>query len=294
MNTKLDVETINLSDRAVRVLSEDGLFRAVAIKNTTSAKQAQENHKYPANLAIPHSKVMCFGSLLAAFHKGEERVIVDLYNYDKIGKLYAESMSIGEIRGFASGYSNNGILQDSGILKVTRILYGKTEPISGIVEVKSNELSQIFEEYLQMSEQIPSFVLLDAKADADGKISQSGGILVQAMPGASDSDIEQLKNAVRNAKPISEYLDTKMRPDQILKEVLPFNFEIVKSTRLDFFCRCSKDLFKSKLITLGEDEIKAMRSDKHNELVCQFCSKKYEIEDSDFDEILLAINSKKN
>lgn len=294
MNTKLDVETINLSDRAVRVLSQDGLFRAVAIKNTTSAKQAQDNHKYPAELALPHSKVMCFASLLAAFHKGEERVIVDLYNYNKIGKLYAESMSIGEIRGFASGYSDKGILQDSGILKVTRILYGKIEPISGIVEVKSDELNQIFEEYLQMSEQIPSFVLLDAKVDEEGKISQSGGIIVQAMPGASDSEIEHVKNAMLKAKPITEYLDAKMRPDQILKEVLPFNFDLVKSTRLDFFCRCSKDLFKSKLITLGEEEIKSMQADKHNELVCQFCNKKYEIEDADFEEILLAINSKNN
>ncbi len=290
MDNKLEIEKINLSDRAVRVISEDGLFRAVAVKNSTLARTAQENHQYPAEVSLPHSNLLTYANLMASFLKGEERVLVDLQNFANVGKLYAEAMTIGEIRGFASDYSHD----DKKILKISRILYGETEPITGIIEFNTDNIEDIFEEYLRMSEQIPSFVRLDATVDSNGFIDQSGGMLVQAMPGASEADIEQVQNAVRNAKPFSDFLSQGLRPDQILKEILPFNFNVIKSTRLDFFCRCNKELFLSKLMTLGADEITSMQADKHNELVCQFCNKKYILDDKDFNQLIIDIQAKNN
>ena len=77
MDTKEQIKQINLADRAVRVLSEGGHFRAVAVKNTMSAKTAQQKHGYSAEFALEHAKVLAFSSLLSAFLKGEERIAID-------------------------------------------------------------------------------------------------------------------------------------------------------------------------------------------------------------------------
>ena len=47
-------------------------------------------------------------------------------------------------------------------------------------------------------------------------------------------------------------------------------------------------------MTLGLDEIKAMKNDGHNELVCQFCNKHYILDDNDFDKIIIELQAKHN
>lgn len=287
---QIEINRINLLDRAVRVISEDGFFRVVAVKNSNSAKTAQLKHNYSKELALPLANVFSFANLTSAFLKGEERIIVDLQNFNNIGKIYAEAMPIGELRGFVIKESSN----ENKILKVSRILYGEAEPITGIVEINSSNISDIFNEYIKMSEQVKSFVSIDSTADNDGLINQSGGIIIQAMPGASDSKIIEVENAFNSAKPYCEYLANNLRPDQILKEILPFEFKILKSTMIDFFCRCSKETFINKLVTLGLEEIKSMRNDQHNELVCQFCNNKYIIDDIDFENLITNVQAKRN
>ena len=294
MENKATIEQINLADRAIRVVSEDGFFRAVAVKNSLTARTAQLNHQYPAELSLHHAEVLAAASLMSAFLKGEERVIVDISGDGKIEKLYAEAMPIGETRGFGRINPEFTGKYFNSLLKVSRIMYGEPEPITGIVEFPGNKVQDTIAEYLTMSEQIPSIVSLDACVDSEGIIEQSGGLIVQAMPGASQADIEQVRNSINKAKPITDYFKEKMRPDQLLKEILPFNFQTVKSTRIDFFCRCNKDQFTSKLMTLGLEEIKSMKKDGHNELVCQFCNKHYIIEDSDFDKIIIELQAKHN
>ncbi len=72
MNTKDMINQIHLNDRAVRAITNDGLFRIVCIKSTQTAKTAQNNHKHPKAVAELHSKVLTAAALMAAFLKGEE------------------------------------------------------------------------------------------------------------------------------------------------------------------------------------------------------------------------------
>lgn len=294
MNSKDAISKINLVDRSVRVLSEDGFFRAVCVKNTTTAQTAQTNHGIPMNVAKYHAQVLTSASLLAASLKGEERIVVDIQSNGNIQRLFAEAMQIGEVRGFAQ-YNFTGTEDfDDSLMYISRVLYNEAEPITGIVEFIHNDIEKDLESYLVQSEQIPSIVKLDVSFDADGNIEQSGGLLLQIMPGAPLSEFEAIREHLNNSERIADLLKQDLRPDEILKKILPFNFNIVKSSRVDFFCRCSKDSFTAKLMTLGIDEIKAMKAEKHNELVCQYCNKHYHIEDEDFDSIITELQAKKN
>jgi molecular chaperone Hsp33 len=79
-----------------------------------------------------------------------------------------------------------------------------------------------------------------------------------------------------------------------MKEIFPVDIKILKSIRLDFFCRCSKESFMQKLIALGQDELKDMQEKGNNELVCRYCNKKYTLDDNDFESLFVELNSMNN
>jgi len=289
-------------DRVVRALSEDGHFRCVAIKSTNIAIAAQEKHKLPVIPAYYLAKILTASALLSAFLKGEERVSIELESSGAISKIFAESIQVGETKGFVSfspeinsieNISHSNII-GAGLLKVTRVLYNKTEPVVGVVELVEGDISTDLAYYFSQSEQIPTAVLLDVAIDENSKIKQSGGMFIQALPGAKAEEINRIVENLYKLPPITQFLDEGLSPEEIIRKSVDFNFEIVKKVPVDFFCRCSKETFISHLIVFGAKEIVDMQNTNHNEVVCRYCNNKYIIEDSDFDNILTQIQASKN
>lgn len=289
-------------DRVYRVLSKNGHFRAVAIKNTEAAKTAQSNHNLDYISAFLLARTLSASSLLAAFLKGEERMIVEIEGNGPIGHIFAEALQVGEIRGYASirdydGLNNIQNISDAlgiGLLKITRMLYHKNEPIQGIVPLQNGDVATDLAFYLTQSEQIPSAVVLDVDIDDNGKITQSGGLIIQAMPGATDDQIQKVYDSVSQLKSIVKYFEEGKSAEDLLRDFLPFDFDVVSSSPIDFFCRCSKEKFMDKLVTLNMREIQEMKNEGHDELVCQYCNNKYYLEDEDFDKLLEDIQAAKN
>jgi len=87
-------------DRAIRVLSKNGLFRATAISNKNTNLAAQTKHNLPVMPAYVLSNVITAATLISSFLKGEERVIVDVSSDGYLKKIYAEVMHLGECRGY--------------------------------------------------------------------------------------------------------------------------------------------------------------------------------------------------
>lgn len=283
-------KALQLRDRAVRVISKDGHYRAVCVKNTTTALTAQKNHKLDAIPAILLARTLAGASLASAFLKGEERIVLQIDCDGAVSKIFAEAMQLGEVRGFidlknpGSKIEGDNIADiiGNGLFRLSRVLYNEAEPVQGVVPLQKGDISTDLAFYYNQSEQVPSAVIMDCTTDSNGFIRQSGGLIVQAMPGYSDDELFNIFDSLVNAKPLSRYFDEELNPQQCLKNILPFEFDILSSTQVDFFCRCSMETFKSKLLTLGKKEINEMQQVGHNELVCRYCSKHYYLTDEDF------------
>ena len=183
----------------------------------------------------------------------------------------------------------------NGNLKLSRILKNNSEPITGITPISNGDISSEMIVYFTQSEQIPTYVLLPVNFDEEtGLITQSGGIIAQALPGYEQKDLAKMLVIFDNLPDILEMYDNDKNPKQVLEEILPFEYDIVSSTQVDFFCRCSKDNFMDKMVTLGADELKSIQEDGHRDLVCQYCNEKYTLEDSDFDKIIEQAQAKLN
>ncbi len=304
---KIDIEKtkkeLQLRDRVVKALSKDGKFRVAIIKNTTAAKEAQRRHHLDYLPAFMLARSMSAASTYAAFLKGEERVIIELNGDGPISKVYAEAIHVGEVRGFVQFQENSeeipiNELSDvlgNGHLKLSRILKNQSEPLSGIVPITNGDVASEMIVYYTKSEQIPTYVLLPINFDEEtGLITQSGGVIAQVMPGYEQKDLAKLVAIFDNLPDILEMYDKEMNPKQVLEEILPFEYDVIGSTQIDFFCRCSKENFMDKLVTLGVDELKAIKTDGHRDLICQYCNEKYTLENNDVDKVIERAQSKLN
>jgi molecular chaperone Hsp33 len=181
-----------------------------------------------------------------------------------------------------------------GLLKVQRVLYGEYEPVMGIVALRRGDVTSDLSHYLTQSEQIPSVFVIDVDYNQDETIRESAGLLIQAMPGARPEDLFAVYDKIDYLERLTAYIDRGSSPEDILREVLPGEITIVTSSPVDYFCRCSQDKFKSLLLTLGLDEVLAMRSAGQNELVCQYCASKYYLSDDDFIDLEQRLQAARN
>jgi molecular chaperone Hsp33 len=136
--------------------------------------------------------------------------------------------------------------------------------------------------------------VIDVDYNQDETIRESAGLLIQAMPGARPEDLFAVYDKIDYLERLTAYIDRGSSPEDILREVLPGEITIVTSSPVDYFCRCSQDKFKSLLLTLGLDEVLAMRSAGQNELVCQYCASKYYLSDDDFIDLEQRLQAARN
>lgn len=299
-DNKSKIKEIKLADRVLSLISKDGKFRAGVIKSSNLSRIAQSNHKLPPIQASLLSRLLTGASLMAAFLKGEERIILEVTGSHSIKKIFAEAIQVGEVRGFVeyeSNHHDNSSISDflgNGLFKVSKILYNKAEPIVGIVELKKGDISSDLAYYFQKSEQIPTAVFLDVSLDDHGIIEHAGGFLIQALPGSSDKEISELYHTLKKSPKITELFSNEMNIEDVTRVLIPFDYEILKNYRVDFYCRCSKEKFVSKLLTLGIDEIKMMKNNNHNEMICIYCNKHYYLDEQDFTNLINELKAIQN
>jgi molecular chaperone Hsp33 len=289
-------------DRFISVLSKNGSFRTVLVKNTMTVRTAQNNHNLDNIGSYYLAKTLTASTMISAFLKGEERIIIEINANGLLSKVYAETLHIGECRGFIK-YANNtnqnlitlsDIFGENATMKISRILYNQTEPIVGIIPMQSGDISSDLSFYFSQSEQINSAVIIDVNFDDNNIVSSSGGILIQAMPGALQEEIDEIVQAITNINSISSELEENLSLEDILHEHLPFDFDVLKTKPIDFFCRCNIKAYKSQLFLLGIKEIEEMQKAGQNELVCQYCNKHYYLSDEDFNEIICQLKAMEN
>ena len=72
-------------------------------------------------------------------------------------------------------------------------------------------------------------------------------------------------------------IQSGMSPEQICLAALEgFSPEILDETNVGYVCNCSRERVERALLSLGREELRAMRDEEEQtEVGCQFCNKKY-------------------
>lgn len=173
-----------------------------------------------------------------------------------------------------------GCVGRNGRLTVVRSM-GLKEPYSGSSELVSGEIAEDFAAYYAYSEQQPTAMALGVLMGKDGNCLGAGGAIVQAMPGATDENLERGENIVKSLANVSSVIAEK-GADGIMKEY--FGAEDYGEYFPAYRCLCGREYIKSFLISLGEKELRdIIREEGKIKVDCQFCNKEYVFTADDVD-----------
>ncbi len=280
-------------DRLLRAIGKNGNFRISIVKSTQIARTARERHGLSLLASVLLGRTLTGALLLASNLKGEERIQLRMEGSGMVGSVTAEAVSNGEVRGYVTNpgaeldFHEKRSLGDgigAGVLTVSKSLYNRARPVSGTVALVRGNVNEDLAHYLLQSEQIPSAVSLDVAMDENGAVSEAGGVLIQAMPGALKEEIDRLEENIRNMPMIGQQLAEGYLDDVLNKVSKGLEVKELARYPVDFFCRCSKDRFRNSLALLDPDELLSMKGETE-ELVCHYCSSRYVFSREELDAI---------
>ncbi len=226
------------------------------------------------------------GALLLAqvlSKRPEDHVTLRIQGDGPIGYIVAEGGRNGGARGYvkypeadlparaSDGKLDVGALVGTdGDLAVMRLLEN-AEPYTGSVALVSGEIAEDIATYLYQSEQIPSAVLLGVHLDSGG-VTHAGGLLIQAMPGASDETLAKLEENIRAMGQITNVMRSEGILGVIARATAGLDY-IGQEAALDlrFQCRCSLERARSSLVYFSSDERQEMIEQGGQEVVCHWC-----------------------
>lgn len=278
-------------DRIIRTITSDGSLMASAIDSTQLVYTAQRLHHLTKTSCAALGRLLTGASLMGAMLKEAHATLtLKVAGDGPLGGLLAIADSRGKVRGYvdhsevdlplkASGKLDvGGAVGHHGRLAVIRD-FGTGEPYSGQVELVSGEIAEDLTSYYAVSEQTPTVFALGVLVDKnDGEALLSGGLLIQALPGADESALVRLEENVSRLDPVTTMLAKGLDPEEMCRLALDgFQMEKLDEFQVGYACNCSKERFAGVLLTLPPQDLLSLPLDGQGqvETVCQYCNRKY-------------------
>ncbi|WP_424952039.1 Hsp33 family molecular chaperone HslO [Deinococcus sp.] len=275
----------------LRGTAAGGTLRLVATDSTSVVEEARLRHHLSKTATAALGRSLSGALLLAIVlaKKADSRVTLRIQGDGPLGWIVAEGSADGMVRGYvrdpaadlpirvADGKLDvSGVVGKTGELAVTRLLEN-AEPYTGSVPLVSGEIAEDVAHYLASSEQIPSAVLLGVYEEG-GRVSRSGGLLVQAMPGVSDETLARLEANIAAMGPITDNLRANSLLEVMERAADGLDLQVVAQAQAaKFRCRCSRQKARNSLLYFGMQERQEMMQEGGQEVVCHWCNEHYQI-----------------
>jgi len=292
-----------MADYLVSGIIKDANIRCVSTVDTELVEEARRRHQtYPVATAAL-GKAMTGAILLSSLLKynSSQKVTLQIMGDGILKEIVAEADAQGNVRGYVQRPrihlpSKGGKLDvaqavgQQGFIYVYKDL-GLKEPYCGTVPLISGELGKDLAYYLTVSEQIPSAVALGIYVESDNSVKASGGILIQALPGASEEAIASIEKRLTALPPCSQLIMEGHGPESLLSQAIgEYNITYLAKRKVRFRCRCSRKKIEHTLYALGGVEIKEMlEKESETVITCNFCSQSYNFSRKDLEKVLKSI-----
>ncbi len=281
----------------VRVFAKEQGIRGFACLTTGVVNEAALRHKAsPAGRAVL-GYGLTGAALLGALLKVQQHVALKVQGDGPLGKMVFESDSYGHLRGYIAqpelaaappiGAGDvASMIGQQGTLTIVKDLRVK-DLYKSVVPLQTGRLDADLTYYLMMSEQVPSFVEIDAPVDVRGVLRAAGGILLQLLPGGDLALLAQLAERLDDLPPIGEVLAGGESPQDILSSVFgEHEYEVLEVQPLDFRCTCSRARSRQALALAGRAEVAVLLTEGEAVIDCHFCQERYVFDRSELAAIL--------
>jgi molecular chaperone Hsp33 len=288
-----------MEDYIVRATAEEGKVRAVAAVTTNLVKHAQEVHNLSPLASVALGRTLTASVLMSVFLKSPNNTqTIQIKGDGPLGGIVAVSDFEGNVRGYvhnplvdlplnSKGKFDVAGAIGKGYLNVIKDL-GLKEPYIGYVDLISGEIAEDIAYYYVYSEQIPTSVALGVLASSDKIIENSGGFIIQLMPGAGEETISFIEEKLKNLPSVTSLLKEGKTPEDILNMIFSErNLKIGEKAPCNYKCNCSRERMFRNIISLGQKEIMDILEEQNEiEAQCHFCDMKYQFSESELREVI--------
>jgi len=287
-------------DQIIRMIAKDAPVKASAISGRDLVERARNIHMLlPVATAALGRALMGTSMMGDALKEEKGALTLQIKGGGPLGTVLAVSDSEGNVRGYVQNphvdlmekepgkLDVGAAVGDGGTLTVIKDI-GLKEPYVGSIGLFTGEIADDIAMYFVESEQIPTACALGVLIGVDQSVTSAGGYLIQLLPGADESVIEEIEAGVRRVGSVSRALEGGMDAEALLRAVLSdFELEVLETHPVEYRCYCSKERVTRALISMGKEELAAMIEEQDGaELTCQFCDAVYNYTKEDLQQIL--------
>lgn len=277
-----------MDDYIVRATAANAQIRAFACTTSGLVETARQAHNTSPVVTAALGRLLSAGAMMGVMLKGEKDLLtLQIKGDGPMNGLTVTADSAGKVKGYANvpdvvlpansiGKLDVGGAIGNGMLSVIKDM-GLKEPYVGQTVLQTGEIAEDLTYYFATSEQVPSSVGLGVLMARDNTVKQAGGFIVQLMPFAEDSVIDQLEQNLAKISSVTSILDAGNTPEQMLKILLEgLEPEITDTMPTAFLCNCDKKRVEKALISIGKKELKNLIEEGEEITVnCQFCNSHY-------------------
>jgi molecular chaperone Hsp33 len=254
-------------DRLYNFSLARGTVRGVIMNATRMVNEMRANHELGILETLVLGRAYLGGALMSADLKGNDRLSLQIECSGPIKGLIVQSNAFGEVRGFLKGVPipidkpmssfDLSPFFGAGFLSVTRYLENAKQPFTGKITLEYGNIAKDLANYYLTSQQIPSAFNLSIKFDKAGQVTGSGGLFLQAMPGAGEKIITELEDLVANFPSLGEVFSGDSGPEELISDVFgPYTPKILANRRIEFMCHCGKERIRNLLTMLPIEDLK--------------------------------------
>ncbi len=285
-------------DTLIKGLAHEGAIRIIVVDTTNTVKEACERHRTYPTASAALGRTLTMGAILGSMLKSDkEKVMIQINGGGPLGTILVDANSNCEVRGFVANpevhimnektkkLDVGAAVGNDGTLRVIKDLSLKDD-FTGTVQLQTGEIAEDFAYYFTLSEQTPSAVSLGVLVNENSEVVSAGGILIQLMPNATETDILIAEDVVKHLKPISQLIHEGFTPTSLIESLFQ-DVEVLGMSTVQFKCSCSRDRMFEALSTVAKDEIKSMIHEDHGtEITCHFCNSTYHFSEDELNSIL--------
>lgn len=274
------------TDALRRFLFEDAPLRGHWVRLSQSWIEARAHQDLPAPAMALLGESLAATVLVAASLKFQGTLTMQLVgSAGAVNMLVAQSTDqrtlrgVAHVAGNAAGRSAAFRDQIDGGRMVVSVEQGEgVAPWQGIVPLEGDSLADCLGHYFEVSEQLPTVVVLAANAGT------AAGMLLQKLPapsevgeaaGASAQDLWEEAATLLATLRADELLTAE--PEALLRRLFgAHDVRLFAAEPVRFACRCDRERVAGLLRGLGSSEVESILAEQGSVTVtCEFCQKPY-------------------
>ena len=280
-------------DKLLKTLVFNNEISLSVLDTTEMVNRAIEIHKLSPVCAAALGRTLTVCTFMSSNLKNDtDKLSVTVKGDGAGGKITVCGNGHLQMRGFIDNPQVDLPLRSDGKLNVGACVgkngritviksMGLKEPYSGSSELVSGEIAEDFTAYYAYSEQQPTAIALGVKIGVDGKCEGAGGVIMQALPNASENALfcaEDVISQLGNLSTLIEEIGAEGIIDKFIGKV-EYNEYHPK-----YECLCSRDYIEKVLISLGKEQLyDILKKEENISVNCEFCDKIYLFTKEDVD-----------